>query len=197
MSILFTNPKGFRFALGSAEQPRSLVWRAWTRDDEVHLTVAAGAGEIGLTAYPTGRWRIEVGGVISRWHRPKEFRPGWTRGPDIILPGQAAAAEPAAKVTKTAEPITWLRAPPEGQATRIQLWFANLGADETRWRQALARSAESLVVLSLRRAGTVHLVRLDEPAAVDEETPGSGLGVRGVAVRADQTGRPSFWETVA
>ena len=197
MSILFTNPKGFRFALGSAEQPRSLVWRAWTRDDEVHLTVVPGAGEIALTAYPTGRWRIELGGVVSRWHRPKAFRPGWTRGPDIILPGRVTAAEPVVKVTKTTEPITWLRAPAEGQATRIQLWFANPGADETRWRQALARSAESLVVLSLRRAGTVHLVRQDEPAEADDETGGSRSGVRGVAVRADQTGRPSFWETVA
>ena len=63
-------PKGFRFALGTLEQPRSLVWRLWTRDDEVHVTVSAAGQTTELTAYPTGRWRIDMGGVVSRWHRP-------------------------------------------------------------------------------------------------------------------------------
>ena len=188
--------KGFSFALGVPEEPRSLPWRVWTRDDEVHLTVRTVTEDIGLTAYPTGRWRIEVGGVVSRWHRPKEFRPGWTRGPDLVLPGLVAAAEPATSRPKAAEPLTWLRAPAIGQSARIQLWFAVPAAEDARWRQALPRSGESLAVLLLRRAGSVHLVRVDEPADAEAGAHGPGSSTRGVSVRADQSGRPSFWETV-
>lgn len=194
---LAPHDKGFRFALGAAEEPRSLVWRIWVRDDEVHCDARTASEEIGLTAYPTGRWRIEMGGVVSRWHRPKEFRPGWTRGPDVVLPGRVAAAEPAAPRAKAAEPLTWLRVPADGSVARIQLWFAGPGADEARWRQALPRGAEPLMVLSLRRAGTVHVVRLDEAAEAEDAPKASGVPARGVTIRADQTGRPSFWETVA
>ena len=189
--------KGFHFGLGSAANPESLVWRAWTRDDEVHVAVHPVAGSVELTAYPTGRWRIEIGGVVSRWHRPREFRPGWTRGPDILLPGGAVLSEPAPSAQRKAEPIVWLRPPEAGQLARLQLWFAIPGADEARWRQALGRSTASVVVLPLRRAGTLHLVRQDEAADVpDRAGPPSGK-LREVIVRADQTGRPSFWETVA
>ncbi len=189
-------PKGgFRFALGSEQQPQSLVWRVWTRDDEVHVSVRTVALTTELIAYPTGRWRIEVGGIASRWHRPKEFRPGWTRGPDIVFPGMLAGAKPPVPSKKETEPIHWLRGPGEGQAARVQMWFATPGADETRWRQALSRSIESVAVLALRRAGALHLIRLDEPA--DPESGDRGTGARGVVVRADQSGRPSFWETVA
>ncbi len=189
-------PKGFRFALGPPEQPGSLVWRLWTRDDEVHVTVSAGGQATELTAYPTGRWRIDMGGVVSRWHRPKPFRPGWTRGPDIILPGQPAAAEPMAKAAPRMEPIAWLPVPAEGQAARIHLWFAEPGADERRWRDALPELAQPIVGLPLRRAGSVHLVRVDEAGVPPDPPAPSGMLVRRVMVSADHTGRPSFFETV-
>ncbi len=189
-------PKGFRFALGTPEQPRSLVWRLWTRDDEVHVTVSAAGQTTELTAYPTGRWRIDMGGVVSRWHRPKPFRPGWTRGPDIVLPGLAAALEPIAKAPSRTEPITWLSLPAAGQAVRIQLWFAEPGADQRRWLSALPDLAQPLVGLPLRRAGSVHLVRVDEPQAPSADLSSSRtLPSRGVMVSSDQAGRPSFFET--
>lgn len=190
-------PKGFRFAVGTAEQPSSLVWRLWTRDDEVHLTVNAAGQATELTAYPTGRWRIDMGGVVSRWHRPKTFRPGWTRGPDIVLPGRAAAVEPMAKAPARSEPITWLSMPPTGQLVRIQMWFAEPGADQRRWQGALPERAEPLVGLPLRRAGSVHLVRVDETQTPWADASSSlTLPSRAVMVSADQTGRPSFFETV-
>lgn len=189
-------PKGFRFALGTLEQPGSLVWRLWTRDDEVHVTVIAGGQTTELTVYPTGRWRIDIGGVVSRWHRPKPLRPGWTRGPDIVLPGQSAAAEPTPKAPPRTEPIAWLPMPVEGQVARIQLWFAEPGADERRWRDALPELARPIVGLPLRRAGSVHLVRVDEPGGSTDLIAASGMLVRRVMVSADQTGRPSFFEAV-
>ena len=189
-------PKGFRFALGKMAQPGSLVWRLWIRDDEVHVTVTAGGQTTELTAYPTGRWRIDIGGVVSRWHRPKPFRPGWTRGPDIVLPCQSAAAEPIPKALPRTEPIAWLPLPVEGQVARIQLWFAEPGADEQRWRDALPELAQPIVGLPLRRAGSVHLVRVDEPGGSTDLSAASGISVRRVMVSADQTGRPSFFETV-
>lgn len=166
-------------------------------DDEVHVGVRTPTEPVELTAYPTGRWRIDIGGVVSRWHRPKEFRPGWTRGPDVVLPGVVAAVEPLGRPgpAKVTEPILWLRAPGDGQTARMQTWFATPGADEVRWRQGLPRSIESVAVLALRRAGTLHLLRQDEPGDLEGGT--AGTGARGVVVRADQSGRPSFWETVA
>jgi hypothetical protein len=88
--------KSFRFALGAPDDPRSGLWRAWTHEDETHLGVRTTTAEVHLTAYPTGRWRIVIGSDISKWTRPKEFRPGWTRGPDLLIPFSAAPVRPAA-----------------------------------------------------------------------------------------------------
>ena len=53
------------FALGSPDAPRSLVWRAWTRDDEFHLAARRGTEAVELTAFATGRWRIDVNGEVG------------------------------------------------------------------------------------------------------------------------------------
>lgn len=189
--------KAIRLALGAPGQARSLEWRVWVKDDEVHCDGRTATEEIKFTGYPTGRWRIDVGGAVSRWHRPKPFRPGWTQGPDLVLSGRLAEVEPAAGRSNAADPVRWLRPPADGLVCRVQLWFATPGAEEDRWRSGLPRGAESLAVLSLRRSGAVHLIRIDEAADIEAGLEGGRLVERGVAVRADHSGRPSFWETVS
>ena len=189
--------KAIRFALGAPGQARSLEWRVWVKDDEVHCDGRTAVEEINFIGYPTGRWRIEIGGAVSRWHRPKPSRPGWTRGPDWVISGRPAEVEPTAARPKAGDPLRWLPPPADGLVCRVQLWFAAPGAEVGPWRSALPPGAETLAVLSLRRSGAVHLVRIDETPESEAGSEGGRLVERGVAVRADQSGRPSFWETVS
>ena len=197
--------KVFRFALGSLASPRSGLWRLWTHEDEVHLAVRTTREEVALTAYPTGRWRIAVGTVVSRWTRPKEFRPGWTRGPDLVIPGSVAPVQSPASDPYATEPVSWLPAPPAGQLARFTLLFASPRAEGSRWRPLDAPGTESLIVLPLRTAGAPHLCRVDEPDPAEALPAGGAPAVEdppgpvefAVVVSADQDGRPSLRESYA
>ncbi len=175
------------FALGSAEVPRSLRWRAWTMDDEFHLAARRGADHVELTAYPTGRWRIDTGGEIGRWHRPTQSLPGWTRGPAVVLPGWNTATVDQGK---SAGEVTWIPAAGEGRVTRVQVWFAIPGAEERRWRYTQPKTVQSLMSFSLRRAGSVRLMWDEEPGPDDGLAPPEGV----ISVSTDEAGLPSFWE---
>ncbi len=192
--------KVFRFALGSPASPCSGLWRAWTHEDEVHLAVPATTQEVGLTIYPTGRWRITVGGVVSRWTRPKDFRPGWTRGPDLVIPHTDAPIRLPAADPYPAEPLTWLPPPATGFQARFSLLIATPTAEASHWRPEEPPGTQKLAALPMRTAGTLHLYRLDEPVAPEDQRDqipardGEPLAVS-VIVSADQMGTPSFRES--
>lgn len=185
--------KVFRFALGSPSDPRSGCWRAWTHEDEVHLGVRATDAEVHLTAYPTGRWRITVGNQISKWTRPKEFRPGWTRLPNLLIPfvphpirlPEADALSPD---------INWLPPPGPGVVAHVSLLLASPRAEGSQWRPQDAPGTIGLVVLPLRTAGALHLNRLDEPMDPDDPTQvpsGEASGFQ-VIISADHSGLPTL-----
>jgi hypothetical protein len=189
----------FRFALGALARPLSGLWRVWTHEDDVHASVQTPRGELVLTAYPTGRWRITVGSDMSRWTRPKEFRPGWTRGPDLIIPYSASPVPFPATDPHATEPVAWLPPPVPGHLARFTLLFASPRAEESRWRPEDAPGTQSVAVLPLRTAGWLHLSRIDEPLPLAEPTdplhPGSLTF--DVVVSADEAGRPSLREAHA
>lgn len=191
--------KIFRFALGSPATPLSGLWRVWTHEDEAHVAVPATLEEVGLTIYPTGRWRITIGGVVSRWTRPKDFRPGWTRGPDLVIPHTEIPVQLPANDTHAAEPVTWLAPPASGYQARFSLLVATPAAEASHWRPVEAPGTEHLAALALRTSGTLHLYRLDEPVQAEDRLPpalwhASGPVALSVIVRADQMGHPSFLE---
>ncbi len=203
--------KAFRFALGSVANPLSGLWRVWTHEDEVHLAVRTTREEVMLTAYPTGRWRIAVGTAVSRWNRPKEFRPGWTRGPDLLIPYSAGPVLSPATDPFAQEPVAWLARVAPGHVARFTLLFASPRAEESQWRPLDAPGTQSVTVLPLRTAGALHLSRIDEPIAPEdltdlgppspdaafsaaERSSQEGTGFE-VIVSADQTGRPSLRES--
>lgn len=200
----------FRFALGTLASPLSGIWRVWSHDDEVHMAVRATSSEVELTAYPTGRWRIAVGSAVSRWTRPKEFRPGWTRGPDLVIPYTAVPVRSPGNDPFAKEPVAWLPPPAPMHLARFTLLFASPRAEESRWRPAEAPGAQRITVLPLRRAGALHLCRVDEPIAPEDLQPlatatAPGLPVEphpgslrfDIIVSADQSGRPSLRESHA
>lgn len=198
--------KAFRFALGSPSATLSGIWRVWTHEDDVHLAVHSGHEEVMLTAHPTGRWRIAVGSNVSRWTRPKEFRPGWTRGPDLVIPYSATPVRSPANDPYASETVTWLPPPPPGYRARFTLLFATPRAEETRWRPPDTAGTQGVTVLPLRTAGALHLCRIDEPIAPEDATPARAehqldsvphsvsYGFR-VIVEADQAGLPSLRES--
>jgi hypothetical protein len=197
--------KVFRFALGSPASPLSGLWRVWTHEDEVHVSVRTTRDEIMLTAYPSGRWRIAVGPVVSRWTRPKEFRPGWTRGPDLVIPYSASTVRTPAKDSAT-EPIAWLPPPMPLHLARFTLLFASARAEVSQWRPTDPPGTQSVTVLPLRTAGSLHLCRVDEPITPEEfadfapgatDLPGDRAREFAVIISTDQAGRPSLRESHA
>ncbi len=203
--------KVFRFALGSPATPYSGRWRVWTHEDEVHLAVRATDEEVGLTVYPTGRWRITVGGAASRWTRPADFRPGWSRGPDLVIPYTATPVQSPAIDPYATEPLVWLPPSTHGFHARFSLLIATPSAEASHWRPPEAPGTQSLATLPLRTAGTLHLYRIDEPATPEHSTPPAAVAPDGsqvlpaaapptplrmtVNVSADNLGYPSFRES--
>ncbi len=195
--------KIFRFALGDAASPHSGIWRLWTHEDEVHLAVRAATEDVGLTVYPTGRWKITVGTAASRWNRPKDFRPGWSRGPDLIIPHtELTVPQPAVDPWPT-DSVHWLPGSAPGFQARFSLLIATPSAELSHWRPEEKPGTQGLVTLPLRTAGTVHLYRIDEAAVPDAPAPSpasaaaSGSGATAllrVIISADPTGAPSFRE---
>jgi hypothetical protein len=186
--------KVFRFALGSTADPRSGLWRAWTHEDEVHLGVQATHTELHLVAYPTGRWRITIGGAVSKWTRPNEFRPGWTLGPDLLIPHSPGPIRLPGTDPLAHEPVTWLPAPGPGFAARFSLLLASPRAEGSQWRPQDAPGTIGLAILPLRTMGALHLNRLDEamePAEAPTSRSGEAVGFD-VQVSADHTGRPTL-----
>ena len=189
----------YRFGLGSITAAYSGLWRVWTHEDEVHLAVSTASDDVALTAYPTGRWRIAIGAAVSRWTRPKEFRPGWTRGPDLLIPYSSVPIRPAVSDPFAKEPVTWLAPPAPGFLARFTMLLASPRAEESIWRPLDTTGTEGVVILPLRRAGAVHLCRSDEPLPADGSTQlpptdAPSLLSLSVTVSADQLGRPSLIE---
>ncbi len=197
--------KVFRFALGTPATACSGLWRVWTHEDEVHLAVHGPVEEVGLTMYPTGRWRITVGDAVSRWTRPKDFRPGWSRGPDLIIPAMGSPVHLPEGDPHAAEPVAWLPPAAPGFHARISLLVATPSAEASHWRPLEAPGTQSLATLPLRKAGTLHIVRIDEQAHSDSAESRAPVGGSAapappasrlrVIVSADQAGCPSFRET--
>lgn len=172
------------------------IWRLWVQEDDVHLQVQASEQLVEFTAYRTGRWRISAGDAVSRWTRPKEFRPGWSRGPDLIVPASLAPLLVPSVVTKVVEPVTWLPVPTAGEVARFTLLFAAPRATENSWKPTDVAGTESIRHLSLRTAGVVHLCRRDEANDDPDDTaPGFTAARLAVRISANQAGVPSLRET--
>jgi hypothetical protein len=195
--------KTFRFALGSSISPSSGIWRLSIHENEVHVAVRTTNAEIQFTAYATGRWRIAIGDALSRWTRPKEFRPGWIRGPDLLIPYTTVPVRAPALDPSTTDPVCWLAPLEPGHQARFTLLFAGRRTEDSAWRPQDVSGTQSIAIFTLRSAGTLHLCRADEPLTIengDVQTglaPGGLLGQVGlnVTVSADRAGRPSLQES--
>lgn len=123
---------------------------------------------------------------------PPGVPPGWTRGPEIILPSTGGMVPLPSPDAHAAEPITWLEPPAAGQAARFTLLLASSRAEGSHWRPHDAPGTRGITVLPLRTAGYLHLSRIDAPIPVEAGEPGPEAF--DVVVSADEAGRPSLRE---
>ena len=91
--------KRVKFAVGSQDSPLSAVWVVSASGSDVYVGARGVMQSIKLSLHRSGRWNLaftsETGHVSpktgQRQHvqlrRPAEFRPGWTFGPAILVPG--------------------------------------------------------------------------------------------------------------
>lgn len=188
--------KSFRFALGSSARPASGIWRVWVQEDDVHLQIHGTHQIVEFTAYRTGRWRIASGAAVSRWTRPKDFRPGWTEGPDLLIPGSHHPLRLPDPFPPGSEPVVWYPAPAPGRLARFKVLFASTRSSQYPWQPTDVAGTAGITILALRTAGWLHICRRDEP---DEDLPdplaAEATATLAVTVSANQAGVPSLRES--
>src|SRR5688572_17554221 len=104
----------FRFAVGEPDGARSVVWRVWTNPSRNDIYIAARhlGGVYKVSLHGSGKWRIAFEGprspfipeggdrATTKWNRPADLAPGWTRGFSVAVPasevveGKAVVADP-------------------------------------------------------------------------------------------------------
>lgn len=132
-----------RFAVGEEGDQYTPVWRAWNNRSDVYLAARSTAGLLKLSLHESGQWMsafttqsgvtLEQGGRRqATWHRPNEFAPGWTMGPEIVVPWVEWAGElPFTEQIKY--DTFWFPAPEPGQVLTLKLLFSSSNSpDEVR-----------------------------------------------------------------
>jgi hypothetical protein len=145
-TIEVAGPGGeIRVGVGSAEGPRSSVWRVWANpnSDDVYLANRDTAAFEKISLHSSGKWRLaftrEASSLIvptgqdrsiDKWRRPDEIAVGLTLACQIWIPGTEVASigVPRGK-RKSLASIIWLPKPSVGEAIglHIALWRPNQG----------------------------------------------------------------------
>jgi hypothetical protein len=136
-----------RFAVGSADGPRSTVWRIWTDRGNSNVYIAARVlgGVVKVSLHQSGVWRFaftdehweggsapEVGEgdrLIERWNPPQSYQ-GVTAAFMIAVPSaeigmpRRPLPESAQKYTKN---VKWVQPAPKGFATHFIVMYIEPG----------------------------------------------------------------------
>lgn len=86
-----------RFAVGNRDDVRSSIWRLWATRNDLYLASRSHAHISKISFHETGNYRYAINEIVERensitdravhkWHRPKEYIPGWTRCFGILVP---------------------------------------------------------------------------------------------------------------
>ena len=120
-----------RFAVGSADGPRSDVWRVWAgTDGSVYIAQRSLAGQFKVSLHPSGDWRVAFTRLEDAqrlanlpkgervFHRltPAPGHPGTRRGFTILIPWFSAFVRQQPELG----PICWLPVP-DGYAAEVQI----------------------------------------------------------------------------
>ena len=95
-----------RFAVGGADEPRSLVWRVWTTKGKSDLYISGRlqGGDWKVSLHESGDWRFALTRefsqaqgmderlIFEKWERPQPLREGVTPAFEIMVPSSLATA---------------------------------------------------------------------------------------------------------
>jgi hypothetical protein len=182
--------KVIRFAVGTADGPRSGVWRLWTngRKGDVYLASRHLGGTSKVSFHESGRWRNALittpalgssdsvvvnlqGGDDPRmahvWDRTDNAGPGWTMGFAIIVPEPDVYGPTPA--TRLKNEVVYRRPPAVGSsAVMVLLW----GAPAAPLRQhppLVADGSWPIGHLDVANGDRVWVVTFDLPFADEAE----------------------------
>jgi hypothetical protein len=174
-----------RFAVGSPEGPRGNVYRLWTTNDEVYLSIRALTGEEKVSLHKSGQWRsafteehIAKGSpfvtadqdrAFDKWTRPPEFAPGLTLAFNIVVPASEVTmpqhpAEANAAVRGTE--IVWVPPAPAGYETHFTVLFTTAEATAATlpdWPGRSSMGARLIFRAELANTESVWLVTYEQP----------------------------------
>lgn len=128
-------PKALRFAVGSAEDPGSGVWRVVADRNDVYIgSSRAAMGLFKLSLHDSGVWTLaattqsaktfENGNRRAKqWTRPLEQVEGVTPGPSIIVPHMTFGVRklPPGETNKK---MHWYPSPRSGELVEFRFYFA-------------------------------------------------------------------------
>lgn len=160
-------PSAIRFNAADGSL-RSAEWRVWTVKNAADVYAAARliGGEIKVSLHQSGNWQHgftadgKAQGSLppgqsrhfTRWSRPAEITPGWTRAVRVIIPDATLQARPTPSDPK--KPVTDLLTAHGGNATIAEIWLesaSNQAPPPLKGSQLVGR-------LSLPGGGTVWVV---------------------------------------
>jgi hypothetical protein len=195
--------RGVRWSVGTADGPRSTIWRVWVSGSDAYIAARPTAGSIKVSLHASGVWRYafteehmtgprplvpaDRDRVLDRWPRPPEFAPGWTRGFSILVPASEVQPSPAA-IQKPSE-IVWFDLPSAGHMTVFDVLIAAPGAQGSEGRgyataAGFENATQVVTVLDLASGERLWVVAhqeeiSEEQAASFEELRSRILGVGG------------------
>jgi hypothetical protein len=200
----------YRFAMGSPDDPCSATWRIWTQGAEAYLSIRVMTTVAKMSLHSNGYWQFAIDRMASSWRRPVPFRPGWVRGPVVVIPHNDLTRRRPYLDPNPTEKTFWLRQPDFGMAAQIELLFMEPAAAFGTWKPTDDLGTMQLATLRLAHAHRLHVIRRDRPL-LPSEIEGIAMrrsilsaksaptdpqyGYSGFTVQSHQLGGPLLFET--
>lgn len=193
-----------RFAIGSANGPRSSIWRLWTSKkpkSDVYLAARHVAGAFKASLHESGGWQVSFisefvntlrsagswprdSRHVDRWQRPTEISPGITLAFRIVVPASELRVNPIQIPDE--KPVSWVPPPSSDHATEFDVFFTKPQVGVSGW-PGKRRMATGLISQTLLSNGETLWVVYYYPQITQ------GMLDRIEQLRAEIPKRPPEW----
>lgn len=185
--VLSLSPGGtLRFALGSADGPRSNIWTVFgsKNTDDVYVGARDTLPLAKLSLHESGRWRRAltsqeaarqnlpdgIDRVMNRWEVPEPIADGWVHAVSIAIPSSSRQADPGPLKNPKKGTISFYEIERGSHQVRFDVLIKSAGASELRVENIHARVGR----IQLPGGGCVwvyatELVAVDDRAEADVE----------------------------
>jgi hypothetical protein len=175
-----------RFAVGSPEEPYSAVWNLVTNGNDVYLFGRQMGRYLKISLHASGVWRLAWTAesqtetetsdrLIHRWRRPPQFRPGWARGPSVVVPWTPIGRHFPAVDAPKGKPVHWMPAPAPWHKVVFAVLFAASDIPEPAWESIREPGDRSLGRLFLRDGESVYVAVHRAPLEPSEKAEAKKL----------------------